>query len=319
MAGNKKIDIAEVVGLIEKIKDGATGNKTPLSEILRLCLRLGKQLGNNQLSSWALAELNGYKSEKELPDYRIQKAQVRGHFSGPFGSGIKNAQIPQYIIEEKHKDWLFTNYFLDPVAELEQLTLGDKDQTLQSYWPADIIAYYQQKEIYQGMVLSTAWRLLTKSTLGGVLDTVRTRVLEFVLSIEDELNIKNQGNKKEVEVNPPTAEKVSQSVHNIIYGGNVSVGNIGETVQQIITIQQGNLAALKKYLKDLGITDNLLVELDHALEEDEKSTIQPGSAVSGWLSRIMIMIGRGTLSVASNTAGSLIAAALMQYLGIRIT
>jgi AbiTii len=96
----QKIEIIEVVDLLEKIKDGATGNKTSLSEILRLCLRLGKQLGNEQLSAWALAELNGYKSEKELPDYRVQSAPVFGHFSGPYGSGLRNAQIPKMSIEE---------------------------------------------------------------------------------------------------------------------------------------------------------------------------------------------------------------------------
>jgi AbiTii len=318
MVGNKKIEVAEIIDLIEKIKDGATSSKAPLSEVLRLCLRLGKQLGNDQLSSWASAELNGYKSEKELPDYRKQIAQVRGHFSGPFGSGIRNAQIPQFSInDDEHRKRLFTSYFFDPVAELEQLTSGDKSETLQSFWPADIVAYYQLKEIYQGMVLSTAWRELSKSSLAGVLDTIRTRVLEFVLSIEDELNIKSQGNKKEVEVNQLTSDKVSQIVHNVIYGGNVSIGNIGDTVQQIITIQPGDLASLKKYLKELGLTDNLLEELDQALEKDIESPKQPGAATSSWLSRVMIMIGRGSISVTSNAAGSLIATALMQYLGNR--
>ena len=66
MAENKKIAVAEVVELIEKIKDGATSSTTPLSEVLRLCLRLAKQLRNEQLAAWALSELNGYKSEKAL-------------------------------------------------------------------------------------------------------------------------------------------------------------------------------------------------------------------------------------------------------------
>jgi AbiTii-like protein len=304
MTKTKKIEVSEAIELIKKIKEGATSDSTPLSEVLRLCLRLGKQLGNEKLSSWALAELNGYNSVKELPDYRVQSVRVLGHFSGPFGSGLQNAPIPQISIDKEHRDNLFTSHLLDPVAELEQLSSGDQTQELQSHWPADAIAYYQRKQIYEGMVIADAWRVLSKSTIAGVLDTIRTRVLDFILSIEDELDIRRHGDKKEVEVNQQTSEKVTQTVHNVIYGGNVSVGNIGDTTQQIITVHPGDLTGLKKHLKELGVTDNLLNDLDQALEKDVNSQTQPGPAVSGWLAKIMILIGRGSLSVASNTAGS---------------
>jgi hypothetical protein len=54
---------------------------------------------------------------------------------------------------------------MDPIAELEQLTIGDMSQTLQTYWPADVVAYYQRTQIYEDMVLATAWKILTKSSL----------------------------------------------------------------------------------------------------------------------------------------------------------
>ena len=317
MTASKNIDIAEVSELLKKIKDGATSSTNSLSEVLRLCLRLGKQLGNDQLSSWALAELNGYKDTKGLPDYRVQGTQVLGHFSGPFRSGLRNAQIPRMSIDEEHRDALFTNYLMDPVAELEELTSGDKGQSLRSPWSADVIAYYQRKQIYENMVLNAAWREMSKSSLTGALDTIRTRVLEFALSIEEELHIKSKKKDKETETKLPTEERLAQIVHNTIYGGNVAIGNIGDTTQQSITVQPGDFASLKKYLKELGMTDALLGELDNALEKDEKSKAQPGPAISSWLSRVMIMIGRGTLSVASNAAGSLVATAIMQYLGVR--
>jgi hypothetical protein len=38
MASHQTIGVAEIAGLIDKIKDGATGNQIPRSEVLRLCL-----------------------------------------------------------------------------------------------------------------------------------------------------------------------------------------------------------------------------------------------------------------------------------------
>ncbi len=318
MAENKTVDLSEVSELIKKIKDGSTGHDIPLSEVLRLCMRLGKLLQNDELVKWSQSELNGYTSNDGLPDYREFGAQVMGHLSGPFGSGYRNIQVPQSVIDKKHRKMLFTNYMTEPVAELEELSSqGDKTDTLSSHWPADVIAFYQTKEIFSGgMVLASAWRVISKARLGGILDTIRTRVLEFVLSIEDELDIKGSKGKEEVEVSPPTDKKVTQNVHNIIYGGNVSVGNFGATTQNNIVVRPGDFDGLKKSLKELGVTDALITELEDALSKDEKSEEQPGPATTSWISRVMIMIGKGSISVANNTAGSMIASAIMQYLGM---
>jgi AbiTii len=316
MAENKKIKSDEIINLLEKIKEGATGNTTPISELLRLCLRLAKQLNNEKLASWALSELNGYKSKNEIPDYRVLGARVLGHFFGPFGSSLKNASIPSYIVEKEHIDFLFNSKLTDPVAELENLASGDSSQPLESHWPADIVAYYQRKQIYKGVTLADAWRSLSKPSLRGVLDTIRTRILEFALNIEDELGIKKGDMKTEVEVDSSTTDKVTQIFNSTINGGNVSMGNLGPTDQRSVMIHPGDLSGLKHFLKEQGVTDELLVELDQALEKDSESVSQPGPATSSWLSRVMFMIHRGGLSVASNSAGSLIASAIMQYLGM---
>ena len=45
-------------------------------------------------------ESEGYPSAAEVPDYRKIRVFYTGTFSGPFGSGIKNAPIPPYLIEK---------------------------------------------------------------------------------------------------------------------------------------------------------------------------------------------------------------------------
>src|SRR5258706_3471519 len=249
----------EMRKLLGQITEGANSDRTPVSEVLRLCMRLAKQLHNEELLKWALSELNGYKGYKDLPDYRVQPSQVFGHFSGSFGSGLRNAHIPESVVDEKHRKMLFVNHMSEPVAELERLASKSGNETLQAYWSADAIAYYQRKEIYEGMALASAWRLMTKSSLTGVLDTVRTRILEFALKIDAEIKIQRPVHKDEKNklVQPPP-ERVSQIIHATIYGGTVAVGNLGPTTQQTITVQPGDLKSLKKYLGELGVTPPLL-------------------------------------------------------------
>src|SRR5882762_8593500 len=67
--------------------------------LLKLRL-LASRLGSGLLEEWVKHESNGYPIDVELPSYRKIGVPFRGTFSGPFGSGIKNAPIPPYLIEK---------------------------------------------------------------------------------------------------------------------------------------------------------------------------------------------------------------------------
>jgi hypothetical protein len=288
-----------------------------LSEVLRLCMRLGKQLGNDELIKWARSEATGYDGWDSLPDYRVLSTNVKGTFFGPFGTGLKNVGIPQAVVEKEHRENLFKAHMTEPVGELERL--AKNESSLRADWSADAVAYYQQKEIYEnGLALAAAWRQLTPYAIAGILETVRTRVLDFVLRIEGELNVNSAANEVPEEIDRPAPQKVDQIVHNIFYGAsNVSVGNSGTVHQTTVNVQPGDLEGLKKYLKGLGLTNKLIEELDDALQKDQSAESQPGPSTQNWLGKVMVQIGRGTLSIASNAAGSLVADAVMRFLGIR--
>lgn len=311
----------EVIHLLREINKGATDESTSLGNLLRLCMRLGKQLDNSELIEWARSETTGYENEHTLPDYRVLDTEVMGNFHGPFGSGIRNTGIPMHLTEKQHHDRLFKAHMMQPVAELEALANASNDSgTLKSNWSADTVAYYQQKEFYtNNMVLSAAWRVLTQYSLEGILDTIRTRVLDFVLQIEMELGVNSALPATQQEVEAPNSGKLTQIVANTIYGGNINlaVGNSGTTHQTSMNVQAGDLSSLKEYLKGLGLEDEAIGDLDRALELDAAESSQPGPATQGWLGRVMIMLGRGTLSVGSNAVGSLIAEAVMRFLGIK--
>src|ERR1700694_1499287 len=150
---------SEIVHLFSRINEGATSSQASLSEVLRLCMRLGRLLDNKELSDWARAEAGGYDSINSLPDYRVFKTEVRGTFSGPAGSGLNNISIPRAAVDEAHQDSLFTVYMTQPVGELEQLAIGLTDSNSISIpWSGNIIWYYQQREIYSGYALNAAWK-----------------------------------------------------------------------------------------------------------------------------------------------------------------
>jgi hypothetical protein len=309
----------EIVQLLRRINEGATNSQTPLGEVLRLCLRLGRLLNNKELSDWAKAEAGGYYSIDSLPDYRIFETEVFGTFSGSFGSGIKNAPIPKIFIEEEHRDTLFKVYLTQSVGELERLTVGRTDtNNLTIPWPGDIVLYYQQKAIYQGFVLVAAEQMMTTTTIAGILEVIRTRVLEFVLVIEKELGIdmmNDDDNKTPLQT--PSQERINQVFNTTIQGGtSIALGNTGTTNQYAAHVQPGDLQGLKEKLAQLGVTEELITDLDTALDKDADSDEQPGSHVQSWFSRLMIKAGRGTLQLVSATATTVVIAEVRRFLGL---
>lgn len=71
-----------------------------LSRALRLCLQLGGETGSDKLREWANLELNGYKGQTELPDYRIIHAPLQvdaAKIGGTIqGWTISNWQLPEF-------------------------------------------------------------------------------------------------------------------------------------------------------------------------------------------------------------------------------
>jgi hypothetical protein len=254
-----------------------------------------------------------------LPDYRIFETEVHGTFSGPFGSGINNASIPKILIDEEHRDALFKVYMMQPVGELERLAIGRANtNSLTIPWSGDAVLYYQQKATYQGYALVAAERVLTTTLIAGILEIIRARVLEFVLVIERELGIDAMNyndNKRPLET--PSQEKISQTFNTTIMGGsNFALGNMGTTNQYATHVQPGDLQGLKEKLAELGVTEELIDDLDIALDEDAASLVQPGPHVQGWFSRMMIKVGRGSLQLASTAASTVVMAELRRFLGL---
>lgn len=309
----------ETVSLMKQIRDGATSSDIPLGQVLRLCMRLGQQLSNEELMTWARKEASGYENMEELPDYRVLPAEVRGDFFGPFQSGLKNAQIPRSVIDEKHRDWLYSVSLMEPVNQLEQYARGkDGRGTYQIPWSADIVAYYQSKEIYSnGLVLGSAWRMMSGQNVLGVLETIRTRVLDFILQLQSELqlDLDEPDQTQSLKIDTP---QVNNTINNTIYGGNVALSNDGNASIGTINITSGSLDELKGYMESIGVKKADTELLTQSIQQDGDTKGEVGPAVSTWLAQMGIKALKGGLKIGKEVAVTCMTKAIMQYYHIPV-
>jgi small subunit ribosomal protein S15 len=112
--------------------------------------------------------------------------------------------------------------------------LSKGDGSVESPWDPNLVLYYQQRIPLQGYYLISAWQEIPTSAIVGMLDTVRTSVLNMALEIKSEIGETDADLKK---IAPQDAKKVDQTVTTYIYGGSVNIST-GESAVNTATIQQ---------------------------------------------------------------------------------
>jgi hypothetical protein len=301
--------------LLQEIRDGAVDSNNDITTVLRKCLLLAAKLGHDGFRQWVEQELNGYQGKiEDLPPYRLLHVESLGVFVGSFGRQLNNAPIPTGLVPEELREFVARVPLVDPIASLVALAENEGGKELNAPWPADLTALVSDK-FYDGMNLIKAWRVVSRNSIVGVVDTVRNRVLSFVLEIEKQYP--EAGEKVGAGAQPPP-ERVNQIFNTNIMGGtNIALGASGfsQVGHQVVV---GNVASLRKYLGQLGVEKEDLDELETALAKDPKpkDAQRLGTRVAGWIGKMTGKAASGTWEVATGAGADLLATAIRSYYGM---
>lgn len=291
--------------LLEQIQREAVDGTSSLTSLLRKCQILASTLRNQDFKRWVSCELNGYGESDTIPPYRRLAADSVGTFSGYGGRFLRNQPIPMCNLPEELAEKLSAVSFTEGVGSLEHLLENSQDGQLASRWPSAIIASYQAKFI-EGFVLMEAFMVVSRAEVAGILETIRNRILEFVLELGEKYPDKSF-EKPEQDVESGVVQSV---VNNYIFGnGNRVASGSGASNDISISMAKGNWDMLAATLSELNISKEDQSVLRKALSEDPP--LDPhhlGAGVSSWMGRVMAKLGIGT-------ASGVLAAAISRFCG----
>lgn len=198
--------------LLREIQQAAIDENSQVATLLRKCKVLAVRLGSQEFGDWIDNELNGYKTLDELPTYRILRVGSYGDFVGVFGRQGKNLPIPPESVPEEIREYIQTSRLTMAVSALANL--AETEDASREGWPPDVVRIIGS-QIYEDMNCLSAWKLLPRAALIAVLDTVRTRVLNFALQIEGEYP---EAGEAPINSKPIPEEKISQVFNTYITG-----------------------------------------------------------------------------------------------------
>ena len=306
------------MNLIQELQNDILDPKTNLSSILRRARVLASILRNEEFKKWVDDELNGYKgNNEEIPDYRQAHVESFGDFVNPLGNQWKNVPIPTLNLHDRTKKFATEFLLAEGVRALESHIASDSP-CFNAQWPANLVAIISDK-IYVESNCISAWKSISRGQVEQVLDTVRNRLLGFVIELQERYP---EIGESEDAISKVPKEQISSVFNTFIFGNNNVVASGSDIDQEVHQqIHENDLDALLRYMELIGIPANDAKELKKAIEEDGPRT-EPGkfgSKVVDWISKMTKKAIEGTLDVAISSAPTLIkkaSKALLGYYGL---
>jgi len=170
--------------LIEDIKNDVLDHSIPLASALRKALVLAKKLKSEELERWVKAELEGYGQEK-LPDYRVYAAHARCTVTNGVRTN-QNFPIPGPLGNDQIERIVRTIHFRQSIAALSEICSAGSGKTdSMKFMLPEIVKTYITDNSNNDYQCIDAWQVVTVPALAGIIDMVRTRLLEFALKLEE--------------------------------------------------------------------------------------------------------------------------------------
>ena len=304
------------LSLVTRLQADVVDSGVPISDVLRRATVLASLLGNDDLKRWVRAELEGYENVDDLPVYRKFTPINMGTFARPFGTIIKNYPIPTALLPSAIQRFTNQLNFRQGAKEIE--TLAARTMTKEGFriqWPAELVILARDHiHMDDDSVLVAAWKPILGSQLDGILDQIRNRLLDFLLELKQ---INPDVVNSEDAIRDVQGDAVRNIISTTIYGGQNTVATGANFVQNLTeSVSTGNLKSLVSHLRDTGLDNNTLAELEIAVTEDGDCQRKKfGKHVTSWIGKAMTKAMDGTWKIATNTAPLVLQEALFQYYG----
>ncbi len=306
------------MSLLHQIQESVVQESAELGSVLLKLRLLASRLGSDVLEEWVKHESEGYPKDVEVPPYRIVGMSYKGTFSGPFGSGIKNAPIPTYLVE-KHAGEIWAKYEVrESIAGVEELLKMSAESGALGIDASNLILLLQGK-VYEDYACNDIRASISRTAIAEIKQSVRSRILELTLELEKSIpaaTLVSFGAPQNTDTNPKKVQQISQQ---IIYG-NVTTAVAGSSGTQIavdIGVRDNN--SFIEYLVKSGIPREDASELAQIVQSEEPNSPEEpfGEKAKSWLGSNLKKAAEGTWNVGISVATKVLTEAALKYYGLK--
>lgn len=296
--------------LIDDIVDLLSDCNGSLTEALLKTKVLMHKIGHKELAEWVNDELNGYPEGKPVPPYRIINSRLVGHVQNSVHVH-NNFTLPTQHLSEKDGKWFLERELRESISVLEPMAkIPEGHLTI----PVGPEFHHLIDKVLNGYWVQRMWIQVEPTQILHGLTEVRSRLLDFVLGLQDQLGEVSENEVKEV------AKSIDASAmfHGAVFGDNTTVV-IGDknTTHIKNEVKKGDFESLASVLRSAGLEQADIDTLGAAIEQDKgqvnADAQQLGPAVKGWMSQMLDKAINAAWNIELGVAGGLLTNALQAY------
>ena len=306
------------MALLHQIQEAVVQEGVDIGSVLLKLRLLAAKLGSDVLEEWVRHESEGYPKDAEVPPYRVVGASYTGTFFGPFNAQISNAPIPTYLIKKYAGDSWVRIEIRESVAAVAAMVKSTENGGHLGIDASNLMLLLQGK-IYEGYACNSIDASISTTSLGEVIQAVRSRVLELTIELEKSIPaaaLVTFGPSEEAAENPDKVQQISQQ---IIYGNvtNAVAGSPQATVSA--TVVQGDATSVENFLSQAGIPEQDAKDLAGILaSEDPDSPDEPfGAKARAWIAENIKKAAGDTWKVGIAAATAVITQAALGFYGLK--
>ena len=299
------------MSLLDEIRSDLVNESANLANTLRKAKILASSIRLPEFREWVDSELSGYSDMEKVPNYRCLRPNNLGNFFGPGHSSLRNVPLPTYNLPDSIKDFAENQVFYEGVGQLEAMA-AQASESYQLTWPPEIVIVARDAiQMSGGMVLTEAYQPISPQSISGILDQVKTKLLDFVLGLQ-ESNITSEDLDNRT-VEPGTV----RNLFNISIHGDHNIVAGGEHVnQQANPVEKGDIDSLLNHLREMEVDNGDLSDLETAVSaEPDAPERRYGPNVQAWLGAMISKAASSTWRVGVETGSKILTDALNRYYG----
>ena len=253
------------MSLLKDVQNAAIDASSDLGTVLRKCKFLAARLGSQELENWLLWESKGYPEDVPVPGYRVWPLQVKGHFAGAFGSGLRNAPIPirllPYNVRQSYNEYECRS----SIAVIESIL--EKDDSGMITVTTNDLSLTLGTNVYERMNCLECWAEFGAMNLVELLNTVRNRILDFALAVwKEHPNAGETGSNARESFN---SDKITQIFNTTVHGGTANLVGTANNSPVAFNIISNDFESVRRALQNNGVSEQDITDLERALAADK--------------------------------------------------
>jgi len=163
-------------GIVIELQRDALATNVRASDLLRKALVVARKLRISDMKNWIEMELGGYAGADTVPEYRVVTGEIRVYNS------YNGRWLPVVCPDSEMQDILSKRNCGQSVAEIESLLEKDSQGFLTMRYSNDITLKLMNAIDFD----SPPVLLVPEVRLHGIIDSVRTTVLDWALKLEEQ-------------------------------------------------------------------------------------------------------------------------------------